>query len=82
MRRPLQTMQTSECPCLQHSVTAAVCLLEPVRVTVFEREVPTLPVTGPVLLEILLSDHVQLSIGRQNCVCRRLLSRFQPDRIS
>jgi hypothetical protein len=36
-------------------------LLEPVSVTVFEREVPTLPFSGSLLLEILLSHHVQLS---------------------
>jgi len=60
----MQTMQTSECELPSEFGSAAVRLLEPVRVTVFEREIPTLPVSGPLLLEILLSDQVQLSIGR------------------
>lgn len=79
MRRPVQTMQTPDPDLPATFGSAAVCLLESVRVTVFEREVPTLLIAGPLLLEILLSHHVQLGVGRQDCLRRRLLSRFQPD---
>ena len=57
-------------------------LLEPVRVTVLEGQVPTLLFAGPLLLEILLSHHVQVSVRRQLCPGRRLLSRLLPDCIS
>jgi len=67
-------------------------LLEPVGVTVFEGLVPSLQlgcsrrtselVAGSLLLEILLSHHVQLSVRRQRCSRRRLLSDFLPDCIS
>ena len=78
MRRSMQMLrQGPGC----HVGSAAVCLFESIVVTVFERQVPTLLVAGPLLLEILLSHHVQLGIGRQYCLRRRLLSRFQPDRI-
>ena len=39
--------------------------LEPVRVTVLEGQVPTLLFAGPLLLEMLLSHHVQVSVHRQ-----------------
>src|SRR5882724_6547293 len=57
-------------------------LVEPVGVTVLEGQVPTLLFAGPLLLEIFLSHHVQLSVGRQLCPRRRLLSRLLPDCIS
>jgi hypothetical protein len=50
-------------------------LPEPVRIPVFERQVPTLLFAGPLLLEIFLSHHVQVSGGRQLCVTRRFFSR-------
>ena len=56
-------------------------LLEPVRVTVLEDQVPTLLFAGPVLLEMFLR-HVQVSVRRQLCPGRRLLSRLLPDCIS
>jgi len=80
-RRSMQTMQTPRQGPVCHVGSAAVCLPESVGVTLFEREVPTLLVAGPLLFEILLSHHVQLGIGGQNCFHRRLLSRFPPDRI-
>jgi hypothetical protein len=46
-------------------------LLEPVRVTVLEGQVPTLLFAGPLLLEILLSHHVQVSAKKRaglNCL--------------
>ena len=51
-------------------------LVEPVLVTVFESEIPILLVTGSLLLEILLSHHVQRRGRGQLCVAWRLLSRF------
>src|SRR5438876_9007719 len=57
-------------------------LLEPVRVTVLEGQVPTLQFAGPLLLEIPLSHHVQVSVRRQLCSRRRLLSRLLADCIS
>ena len=57
-------------------------LLEPVPVTVLEAWVPALLFTGPLLLETLLSHHVQVSGGRQLCLRRRRLSRLLPDCIS
>jgi hypothetical protein len=54
-------------------------LLEPSRVTVLETQVPILLVAGPLLLEILLSHHVQLNISRQRRLRRRLFSHSQPD---
>jgi len=39
-------------------------LLEPFNVTVFEGQIPTLLFAGPLLLEILLSRHVQVSVRR------------------
>jgi len=54
-------------------------LLESVRVTVFERQVPTLLIAGPLLLEIILSHHVQLSGRRQICPRRRLFARCFAD---
>src|SRR6266550_6677397 len=56
--------------------------LEPVRVTVLEGQVPTLLFAGPLLLEILLSHHAQVSIHRQLCPRRRLLSRLLPNCVS
>src|SRR5437773_12227230 len=57
-------------------------LLESVRVTVFEREVPILLFTSSLSLEILLRHHVQVSGRRQLCARRRLLSRFFADPVS
>src|SRR6476660_8304335 len=51
-------------------------LPEPVLVTVFETEIPILLVTRSLLLEILLSHHVQRCGRGQLCVAWRLLSRF------
>src|SRR5437762_5736781 len=67
--------------------------LEPVRVTLFESLLPSLQpacwrriselvIARSLLLEIFLSNHVQLRVGRQLCVARRLLSGFLPDFIS
>src|SRR6266550_2425061 len=42
-------------------------LLKPVRVSVFESQVPTLLFARSLLLEILLSHHVQISVRRQFC---------------
>src|SRR5882757_8275027 len=74
-------MQTPRQAPARYVGSAAVCPFESVGVTVFEREVPTLLVAGSPLLEILLSHHVQLGISRQNCLHRRLLTRFQTNRI-
>jgi hypothetical protein len=57
-------------------------LLKPVRVSVFESQVPTLLFARSLLLEILLSHHVQISVRRQFCPGRRFLSRLFPDCIS
>src|SRR5512133_2524075 len=51
-------------------------LVEPVLVTVFESEIPILLVTRSLLIEILLSHHVQRRGRGQLCVAWRLLSRF------
>src|SRR5919106_7063226 len=66
--------------------------LEPVPVPLFESLLPGLQpawlrrilelLAGPLVLEILLNHHVQLSVCRQLCVARRLLSRLLPDFIS
>jgi hypothetical protein len=56
-------------------------LLEPVLVTVFEGEIPIRLISRSLLLEILLSYHVQLRSGGQFCIERRLLSRFLADPI-
>src|SRR5436190_13366307 len=56
-------------------------LVEPVLVTVFERQIPILLVTRSLLLEIRLSHHVQRRGRRQLCVARRLFSRFLADPI-
>src|SRR5439155_4237931 len=57
-------------------------LLKPVRVSVFESQVPTLLFARSLLLEILLSHHVQISVRRQFCPGRRVLSRLFPECIS
>src|SRR5256886_1624570 len=57
-------------------------LLKPVRVSVLESQVPTLLFTRSLLLEILLSHHVQFSVRWQLCSRWRLLSRLFPDCIS
>ena len=66
--------------------------LEPVPVPLFESLFPSLQPTcwrrifelmaQSLLLKILLSHHVQLVIGRQLCVARRLLSCLFADFIS
>jgi hypothetical protein len=61
---------------------AVTRLLEPVRVTVLEGQIPPLLVAGPPPLEIFLSHHVQVSVRRQFCLRRRLLSRLLADRLS
>ena len=57
-------------------------LLESVRVAVLKSQVPTLLFAGSLLLEILLSHHVQVGVRRQLCSRWRLLSCFLPDCIS
>ncbi len=57
-------------------------LLKSVRVSVFKSQVPTLRFARSLLLEILLSHHVQVSVRRQLCPRRRFLSRLFPDCIS
>jgi len=52
--------------------------LEPVRVTVLEGQVPTLLFAGPLLLEILLSHHVQVSVRRQLCPAGASSPAFSP----
>src|SRR5438046_2740390 len=64
-------------------------LSESVRVPLFESLLPSLQpdrwrkiselVASPLVLEILLSHHVQLSGARQFCVARGLLARFLPN---
>src|SRR5947209_5953378 len=66
--------------------------LKPFRIPLFERLLPSLRAAcsrriwklfaGSLLFEILLSHHVQLSVCRQLCFARRLLSRFLSDPIS
>jgi len=46
------------------------------------RRISELVIARSLLLEIFLSNHVQLRVGRQLCVARRLLSGFLPDFIS
>src|SRR6266496_6458595 len=80
---------------LQHQVRGSLLgmrFLEPVRVPLFESLLPSLEpacwrrilelIARSLLLEILLGHHVQLVIGRQLCVGRRLLSRLFADFIS
>ena len=57
-------------------------LLEPVNVTVFEGQIPTLLFAGPLPLEIILSHHVRVSGRGQLCPRRRLRSNFLADYIS
>jgi hypothetical protein len=57
-------------------------LFESVRVSVLEGQVPTLPFARPLLLEILLRHHVQVSVRRQPCSRRCFLSRLFPDCIN
>src|SRR5437899_4743988 len=66
--------------------------LKPLRIPLFERLLPSLQLAfsrrtsklfaGSLLFEILLSHHVQLSVCRQLCFARRLLSRALPDFVS
>jgi hypothetical protein len=56
-------------------------LLEPVLVSVFERQIPILFVTRAMLLEIFLGHHVQSRRRGQFCFAWRLLSRFLADPI-
>jgi hypothetical protein len=56
--------------------------LEPVRVTVFESQIPILLFARSLLFEILLRRHVQLSGRGQLCVVWRLLSRFLADPVT
>jgi hypothetical protein len=57
-------------------------LLKSVRVSVLESQVPTLLFARSLLLEIFLSQHVQVSVRRQLCPRWRFLSRLFPDCIS
>jgi hypothetical protein len=64
------------------SIGRPMRLLKSVRVSVFESQIPTLLFARSLLLEILLSHHVQVSVRRQLCRRRRFLSRLFPDCIS
>jgi hypothetical protein len=57
-------------------------LVKSVRVSVLESQVPTLLFARSLLLEILLSHHVQVSVRRQLCLRWRVLSRLFPECIS
>ena len=64
------------------SIGRPMRFLKSVRVSVFKSQVPTLLFARSLLLEILLSHHVQVSVRRQLCPRRRFLSRLFPDCIS
>jgi hypothetical protein len=57
-------------------------LAKSVRVSFLESQVPTLLFARSLLLEILLSHHVQVSVCRQLCFRRRVLSRLFSEYIS
>jgi hypothetical protein len=77
---------------LQFGSSLLMRFLEPVHVPLCESLLPSLHpacwrriselINRSLLLEILLSHRVQLSVGRQLCVARRLLSRLHPDFVS
>src|SRR5207249_11266705 len=56
-------------------------LLESVRVTVFERQVPTLLIAGPLLLE-RSEEHTSELQSRFDLVCRLLLEKKSPVSLS